>query len=146
MRISWDNSLEKRWKWDIPGYPWDQCRGIPTYPDSDLYPLIQSYTLKGYPWISHYKNLIPIYTGISLDKSHVGVIPGYLGISLDMAGCLFFQMSSPLDNLACLGLYQVVPMPLSYLAGTYTRLDMIFWPFSGIINIVSMQFKSNFKW
>ena len=48
----------------------------PTYPF--LYRLIPSYTIKGYPGISHYKNLILAYpktTFLSL------LIPGYPGIN-----------------------------------------------------------------
>ena len=75
MRITWDDSLKKRWNWDIPGYPWDQRRGIPTYPDLSLH--IPSYTKVGYPGISHYKNLILAYPKTSFLSR---LIPGYPGI------------------------------------------------------------------
>ena len=97
MRITLDDSFEKRWNWDIPGYPWDQLRGIPTYPD--VYRLIPSYTKEGsrdislqesYPCISQNKFSIPTYTGISRDRLHVGL---------------------SLDNSVSVGIWQGVAFP-----------------------------------
>ena len=76
VRITWDNSVQKRWNWDIPGYPWDQRKGIPGYPD--VYQVLLGYTTKIYPGISHYNNLVMGYP-----KTYFlsWLIPGYPWIS-----------------------------------------------------------------
>ena len=60
VRITWDNSLEKRWNWDILGYPWT-WKSAQLY--SYLYRVIPSHTRdwEGYPAISHYKDRILAY-------------------------------------------------------------------------------------
>ena len=95
---------------------------------TDLHRLTPSYTIEGYPGISHYKNLILAYpkttflsrrTGISRDKSHVGLsrdIPVKVGIWQGVA----FQMASTfsLELLAAIaGLAWPAPTPRAGPAG-----------------------------
>ena len=101
VRITWDNSLEKRLNWDIPGYPWNQRICIPTYPD--LYRLIPTYTKEGYPGISHYKNLIlgyPKTTFLSL------LILGYPGISHSSGYPWIFRYKSGYGRVS---FFQMIP-------------------------------------
>ena len=103
VRITWDNAFEKRWNLDIPGYPtypWDQRRGIPTYPFLSL--VIPTSTIKGYPGISQNKNLILAYPKTNFLSQVIPGYPGighrsgYPGISRYKSGfgtVLFFQMS-----------------------------------------------------
>ena len=86
VRITWDKALEKRLDWDIPGYPCDSLGSAQTRRYPYLSQHIPSYTelyhrgisrdipvQESYPCISQNNFSIPTDTGISRDRSQVGL-------------------------------------------------------------------------
>ena len=96
VRITWDNSIEKRWNWITLSKNAETgiSLAVPeiTAEVSLLNPywywLMLSYTIEGYPGISHYKNLILAYPKATFQSvlmqgySWISHSSGHPGISL----------------------------------------------------------------